>query len=402
MDFPVAQPGRLADLPSADRLPRVTVAGHELTLYVESPPLIASMVRDIRAARQRVWLESYIILNDAAGRAVSAALQERARAGLDVRVLYDAIGSQTTPAAFFRVLRRAGVKVHSYHSVGEAVASWSLLSILNRRDHRKLLVIDDQVGYFGGMNIVDQTQPRAVAETDQQPLSSGWRDMHVRLSGPQQIELAESFFRSWQRARGQRVKRRPRTYRQAELAGGPESIQFFDSGPGLKHTRAARIFGGLLRRAQHRVLVSMAYFLPVGLVLRELLRAHRRGVRIDVVVPGRSDVPVVQHATRFLYRYLLRRRFRIYERQLSMLHSKVMVVDDEWTVVGSSNLDARSLWTNLEFLAVIHSPRLAQTMADVIRHEIERSDRILLRDWRRLSWWQRLIDRAAWTLRWWL
>ena len=146
----------------------------------------------------------------------------------------------------------------------------------------------------------------------------------------------------------------------------------------------------------------MAYFLPVGGVLRELLRAHRRGVFIQAVVPGASDVPLVQRATRHLYTRLLRRRFRVYERQVNMLHSKVMVVDDQWTVVGSCNLDARSLYINLEFLAVIHSRNLARVMNRVVRYEIARSKRVTLQGYRETSWWRRLVNRLAWLLRWWL
>ena len=393
-----------ARVAEADELPaiREVVARNELTLFVEAPPLIQAMVRDIRQARRRVWLEIYIFLDDGAGRPVAEALKERARAGLDVRVLYDAIGSQTTPRAFFRELEAAGVRVHSFHSLWEAFARFSPLRILNRRNHRKLLVIDDRVAYFGGMNLVDQTQATPVAEADQQPLSAGWRDVHVRLTGPGQVEVANSFQRSWRLALHQKVRPRPYLQRQAMLDDGAESIQFFDLGPGASRTRATRLFLRLLRSAQRSVRLSMAYFLPVGSVLRELIRTRKRGVRVEVVVPGESDVPLVQHATRYLYGKLLRRRFRIYERLGNMLHSKVMVVDDEWTVLGSCNLDARSLWINLEFVAVVHSRPLAQRVNEIIRDEMRHSRQITLREYQARDCWQRVLDRSAWTFRWWL
>jgi cardiolipin synthase len=380
----------------------VQVAGHELTIFVESLSLINAMARDIHTAHQRVWVESYIFLDDVAGTAIAEALKERARAGVDVRVLYDAIGSQTTPSAFFRDMQEAGVQVHAFHSLWEAFYRFSPLRVLNRRDHRKLLIVDDRVAYFGGMNIVDPRQVVTVRDAENLPASAGWRDVHVRLTGPQQGEVAESFERSWRRAHRQKVKRRSRSYRRAVPAAGEESIQFFDSGPGGKFTRAARVFAQLIRRAQRRITLSMAYFLPVGPVLGQLLRAHRRGVFIQVVVPGESDVPVVQRATNNLYSRLLRRRFHIYERQVHMLHSKVMVVDDQWSVLGSSNLDARSLYINLEFLAVIHSRNLAQVLNEIIQWEIRRSHRITLKECVRRPWWQRLLDRLAWSLRWWL
>jgi len=380
----------------------LTVAGQELTVFVEAVPLIAQMILDIRSAQQRVWLEVYIFHDDAAGRAVAEALKERARAGVEVRLLYDAIGSQATASSLFEEMRQAGVQVHEFHSIWEALWRFSLLRILNRRNHRKLLVIDDRAAYFGGMNIIDAASPLSIEEAEHLPLSAGWRDVHVRLVGPQQAEIAESFDRSWRQVHGHPVKTRPRPYRQGQLAKGEESIQFFDSGPGRRHSRAFRLFNRLIQTARKKLTFSMAYFLPVGSVLRNLLRARKRGVLVRVVVPGVSDVPVVQRATEHLYALLLRRRFHVYERQVSMLHSKVMIADDEWTIVGSCNLDARSLWINLEFLAVIHSRPLAKIMNEIAAYEVARSLRVTLRSTRKTSWWQRLVNGLAWMFRWWL
>src|SRR5215831_6913765 len=145
---------------------RVDVAGHDLTLFVESPPLFAAMLDDIRAAQQRVWLETYIILDDPVGRAIAEALAAKARAGLDVRLHYDAVGSFTTPYRFFRELQNAGVQVHAFHSFWEGLSRFRLLRVLNRRNHRKLLVIDNRIAYFGGMNVADVTNPRSVEQAE--------------------------------------------------------------------------------------------------------------------------------------------------------------------------------------------------------------------------------------------
>ena len=158
----------------------------------------------------------------------------------------------------------------------------------------------------------------------------------------------------------------------------------------------------MIHKAQKQITLSMAYFSPVGAVLRAMLRARKRRVGIRVVVPGKSDVKIVQMATAYLYDRLLRRGFRIYERKHRMLHSKVMVVDDQYTVVGSANLDPRSLYTNLEFLAVIRSQALARVMQRICRFEISQSQRVTMTTCRQVSRWQRFCNSVAWTLRWWL
>ncbi len=389
----------------------VEVAGQKLTVFVESPALIEAMVRDIEGAVRRVWVETYIFFKDAGGTRVAEALKKKAKEGVEVRVMYDAVGSNATPGSFFHEMRAAGVNVHVFHSLLEGLRRFRPLTILNRRDHRKLLVVDERVGYFGGMNLIDNVESVAQQKAESRPTSSGWRDVHIRLEGEQQGDLAESFDRSWKRAHGEAVTRRPRAYRRASHLGGgqgdvhgemPELIHFFDSGPGRKYSRAARVFERMLRHAKREVTISMAYFLPTGAVLRALLAARKRRVRIRVVVPGKSDVPVVQRATSYVYDRMIRRGFRVYERRQQMLHSKLMVVDGLYTVVGSCNLDPRSLYINLEFLAVIRSRRLAEVMGKICRFEIANSERITVARCKQVPGVQRFINRLAWGLRWWL
>ena len=379
------------------------VAGQALTLFVESPPLFEAVIADMAQATKRIWVETYIFVNDTIGTRIGELLKAKAKEGLDVRLMYDTVGSYATPATFFHDLQRSGVKVHAFHSFGEAFRRISVLfRTLNRRNHRKLIVIDDDVAYFGGMNVVDQSGEQTGQPRRRLPVSAGWRDVHLRLQGKRQADLAESLERSWLQATGQKVQAKPRTYRKGELTQNGENLQFFDSGPGLRNTRAARVFLQLFRRARQRILISMAYFLPTGRVLGELLKARRRNVRVRVVVPAASDVAVVKRACRYLCNMLIKRRFMIYERQHQMLHSKCMVVDDEWSIVGSCNLDPRSLWINREFICVIRSPRFAHALSQIIRYEIDQSDRFTHRDVKAQRWWHRLVDRFAWALRWWL
>ena len=394
------KPRTQAALPS----PTLAIDGHEFRLFVEAGPLIAAMVEDIRNAKRRVWVESYIVADDAGGRAIVEALAERAKAGLDVRLMYDAVGSLGIPAALFAPLQAAGGKVHVFHSFWESLRRFSLFQIFNRRNHRKLLIVDDAIAFFGGMNIVDQSAVVNVDDVKKMhlPRSAGWRDVHLRMVGPRQAEVAAGMEWLWKRAHHERVRRRPAWRVRKVLASLQESFHFFDTQPWRPGRRIERLFAPLIRNARESLVLSIAYFLPLGRVLRELEKARKRGVKIVVILPGESDIKWVQYATRHVYEKLLRDGFEIYERQFQMLHSKVIVVDHVWTVVGSANLDARSLDFNLEYVGLFRSPRMAEAVESICKGEIEHSLKITLEHCHKRTWKQRWIDRLAWFFRGWL
>jgi cardiolipin synthase len=402
--MPISNLSTTADADRARKLPPVTVCvvEQELSLYDEPQLLIAAMVADVRIAHQRVWLETFSFADDAAGKAVVAALIERAKAGVDVRVIYDTVGSLATPYLLFDELIAAGVQVHAFRPIKAALKRLRFFRFFNRRDHRKLLVIDDRVAYFGGMNICDPRISLAPHDPTKAVASIGWRDVHVRLAGSRQVELAEVFARMWEWCQ-QQPQRRGGAWRIGRLTTTKDdALYFFASRPGLRQRRLERIFVPLLRSARHELLFSMAYFLPLGRVLRELLRAKRRGISVRVVIPGNSDVKLVQWATRHFCRFLLDRGIEIYERQAHMLHSKALVIDGIWTVAGSSNFDARSLRWNFELIGVIRSRAMAESVSAICRHEIEHSRQLRLEDINSRHWWEKVRDRLAWSLRRWL
>ena len=381
----------------------VEVAGHKLELFSQTHLLFEAMLMDIAAAKKRVWLETYIFADDLASHAIADALQRRARDGLDVRLLYDALGSQHTDPAIFKNMSAAGVQAHAYHCIKEALRSIAAFIILNRRDHRKLLVVDDRCAYFGGMNIHDHGHLFRASPTDSSvDPAAAWRDLHIRLTGPQQVEVADSFERSWMHAKGEKMARRPSAYRRVQLSQTDESIHFFDTGPGLKFSRAPRVFRRLLRGSNRSVVLAMAYFIPVGRVMGEIIRARRRNVHVHVLVPSMTDVPIAQYGAWYLYRKLLRMGIRLYERKNRVMHTKTMVVDRQWTVVGSANMDPRSLYINLEFMAVIRSPAFAQAVIRVTRNEMRRSRRVRFSDCEKRTLKQRFLSTLAYSCRWWL
>jgi cardiolipin synthase len=388
-------------LAGSGQLGPLKVAGQELRLYEHSPPLIDAMLADIRAAQKRVWMETYIFAEDDAGRAIAAALAERAAAGVEVRLMYDSLGSISASNKLFEPITAAGGQLHVYHTLAHALSRFSLFQIFNRRNHRKLLVVDDQISYFGGMNIVDQSGVKTVADAraKNMPKSGGWRDLHVRMVGEKTAEVAGAMDRLWQKVHeNKRVPLGPWPV-ESMLDSPEETISLFDPQPRNRQRRAARIFEPLLRAAKREIVVSMAYFIPVGGVLGELLKAVRRGVRVIVIVPAQSDVRSVRWASRHMYEKLLRRGIEIHERQDQMLHSKVLVVDGRWSVIGSCNLDPRSLRVNLEYLGVMHSTKFSAVVREVCAYEMQHSQQITLDDCHQRRWWERWRDWLAWTMR---
>lgn len=384
--------------------PVIDVAGNRLRLFTESPEMIASLTADIRSAQRRVWIETYTIEPDDTVAALIDALKQRAAAGVECRLLYDSVGSLSTPNAFFDDLRQAGVLVHGYHSLSGMLWQSKFFSRFNQRNHRKLAVIDDEIGYFGGMNLVDQSGPPILRSDQVEPDRTGrpWRDVHVRLAGPGQADIAAAMNDLWLR-----VLHEPRPplklWPTSELfSGNEDAVLFFDSRPTHALRRPDKVIASLVKRAREKIVVAMAYFLPLAVILRQLLKARKRGVDVELILPGVSDVPAVQWATRHLYRSLLKRGVRIYEREDQMLHSKAMVVDACTSVVGSCNFDPRSLRINLEFFGVIRSKTFAAALEQVCVYERSHSRPIDMRQQENTPWYRRWLHRVAWWFRHWL
>ncbi len=387
----------------ADR-PAIDVAGNRLRLFAESPEMIAALTADIRSAQRRVWIETYTIAADDTVAGLIEALKERAAAGVECRLLYDSVGSISTPTSFFDDLSQAGILVHGYHSLSSMFWQSEFFSRFNRRNHRKLAVIDDEIGYFGGMNLVDQSGPPILRNDKVEPERTGrpWRDVHVRLVGLGQAEIAAAMNDLWLRVLDQ--PRPPlKLWPINELfSGNGDGVFFFDSRPTHALRRPDKVMASILKRAHEKIVVAMAYFVPLTVILRQLLKARKRGVDVELILPGVSDVPAVQWAARHLYRSLLKRGIRIYEREDQMLHSKAMVVDGRTSVVGSCNFDPRSLRINLEFFGVVRSEAFAAALEQVCVYEKAHSLPIDMHQHDKTPWYQRWLQQLAWWCRHWL
>lgn len=381
------------DLAYAHR-PRLLRPGHRVELLRAGADAYPSMLAAIAAARDSVCFETYVLRDDATGRRFHAALAERARAGVAVRVLYDALGSLGLSEEFVDGLRAAGAEVVEYGPV----APWRRRFRLTRRDHRKILVVDGRVGFAGGLNVGDEYAPAEAG-------GGGWYDLHARVEGPAVAELAGLFRRTWVRAGGRRFPlpvpapdppAAPWTPTEGARATALANDELRD------RWRIRDAYLHAIARAARSVRIMNAYFLPDRAVRRALGRAVRRGADVRVVVPAESDVALVQAATRHLYPRLLRAGVRIFEWPERMMHAKAAVVDAVWSTIGSYNLDYRSLRLNLEVALAVVDRAFGERLSALIEADCARCHEVGADALARRPWWRRFGDWLAYALRRWL
>jgi cardiolipin synthase len=395
--------------------------GTDIRLFKDGQGLTAGLAA-IKIAREQICLETYIFHSDDTGRAFADALAERARNGVRVFVIYDSFGCIDSDPAMFRKMREAGVRLAEFHPLRpwDCTHSWRPLN----RDHRKLLVIDNRIAGLGGLNVGSEYGSGFLI-----PLARRrelWRDNAIAVVGPGAAVFAECFARTWRYCHtGGPISRAAMTDQidVDQLAwkavadspltrGGPRIRRLPDPRDPLGAPRMLSDLGvlasvptaqsplvtflcNLVRNARHSLDMTIAYFVPSDILIKELLRAARRGVRVRLMLPGRSDIKVARFAARSFYESLLCAGIEIWERQGAMLHAKTMVIDEEISVIGSVNLDYRSIEFNCELSAVIASRALAEQMTGLFHHDMGFAEKILLEQWRRRPWSDKIIQWAA-------
>ncbi len=358
----------------------------------------------MRHARRRICLELYIFASDDTGRAVADLLRHKARAGVRVFVLYDSFGSFNSDRRMFAAMRQAGCFVREFHPLNPWACRHGWRPVL--RDHRKLLVVDDRLGGLGGMNLGEEyagswivkrqvplVRPGVAGPDDGGP----WRDNAVGLAGPAASCLLESFARTWRYARrGGRINQTEFLHnRPGEDFGLLASAATTDSP--LQPALLA-----LLRSARVSLSLTYAYFAPDDALVDELCRAADRGVRVRLMVPGRGDVALLVIAARSFYERLMSHGIAVYERQNVMLHAKTMVVDGHVSVIGSANLDSRSIEWNCELSARIDSAAFGAQVEALFDNDVSFAKRIDPDQWKHRPTWDRfgqwVVSRARYLL----
>jgi cardiolipin synthase A/B len=356
--------------------------GNRVTPLINGVEIFPAMLAAIRDARQTINFETYIYWSGDIGRQFADALSERARAGVKVHLTVDWVGAGRMDEALIEEMVLAGVVVVKYHP-----PRWYTLGRLNNRTHRKLLIVDGSIGFTGGVGIADNWQGNA-EDPDH------WRDSHFRIEGPAVAQMQAAFMDNWIETRAG-VLDGPAYFPDLDPVG-EHLAQVFQSSSGGGSESVRLMYLLSIAAAAHSIRVANAYFVPDSLSVAMLLAARRRGVRVEIVVPGRHiDAGVVRQASRSRWGPLLEAGVEIYEYLPTMYHTKVMIVDDAWVSVGSTNFDSRSFRLNDEANLNVLNAEFASGQIREFEQDKARSRRVTYEAWRARPWHERAREWLA-------
>jgi cardiolipin synthase len=372
--------------------------GNKVTLLQNGEATYAAMFAAIRAARDHINLESYIIEDDEVGREFATVLLEQQQRGVQVNLIYDSVGGFGTPKAYFENLTQGGIAVLEFNPVNPLAAKGPWL--INNRDHRKLLVVDGRIAFLGGINIssvyASGSAVRRNGKTAENAIA--WRDTHMQIEGPVVGELQKMFMETWEKQRGGPLAQKD--YFPALSAQGSEIVRAIGSTPDDPYSQMYLTLVSAIGNAEKEISITQAYFVPDPQFLKSLTDAAGRGVDVRLILPSHSDSAVVFHAGRSHYSRLLEGGVKLYERLGALLHSKTAVIDGVWSTVGSTNLDWRSFLDNDEINAVIIGRDFGRKMQAMFAADMKSSESIDLASWSRRSpvlrlkeWMSRLWER---------
>jgi cardiolipin synthase A/B len=387
-------------LATLERLTRAPlVAGNTARLLVDGPTSYEAIFATIAAARDHVNLETYILEGDEVGQKLSKLLLERQAQGVQVNLLYDAVGSLGTSREFFDRLRSSGINVCEFNPI---LPSRGRLSNPNQRDHRKQVVVDGRVAVSGGINFSSVYSSGSAIGRSKKPksLDEGWRDTNIELRGPAVIRFQRLFLDTWERQGCEPVA--PRDYFPKPQNVGDKVVSVIGSSVDDELGLTYMALLSAIREARQTVHITMAYFVPDREMSKALTQAARHGVDVQLILPGFSDSWVAFHAGRSYYDELLAGGVKIYELRGALLHAKTAVIDDVWSTVGSTNLDWRSFVHNDELNTIVLGEDFGRAMNGMFEADRRDATRIDPERWKKRALAERLKERTARLFAYWL
>ena len=357
------------------------VTGNHVELLQNGPKTYESMMEAIASARDHINVETYIFDDEEVGQRFAEVLIARQRAGVQVNLIRDSVGTIKTPDEFFTRLSDEGIKIVEFNPINPltAKAGWEV----NQRDHRKIMIIDGRVAFLGGINIASVyaggsfSADFKVREGAVLP----WRDTDLRVEGPVVAELQKLFIEAWTEQNGPPLA--ARHYFPPLQAKGKELVRAIGSSPEDPYSLIYVTLISALRSAQSEIWLTNGYFAPDPQLLDALKSAVARGVDVRLLLPGHTDSWLVFYAGRAYYGELLKAGVKLYQRRDALLHVKSAVIDGVWSTVGSTNLDWRSFLHNHEVNAVVLGNDFGERMRAAFLADLAQSRQITLEQWRR-------------------
>ena len=357
---------------------------NDLKIFTDGHEKFNSLFEDLKKAKHHINIEYFTIYDDQLGKKLRKILVQKAREGVQVRVLYDLFGSKGSKQKFFKELIQAGGEVTPFMKSKLGYYSFRI----NFRNHRKIVVIDGSVGYIGGFNIGDQYLGR-------NKRFGNWRDTHLRLEGSVILQLQSRFFMDWNAsAKRQKVQFSLDYFPQSNVQNNIP-MQIVSSGPENDVQKIKQGYIKMIMGAKHSIWIETPYFIPDDALMEALLIAIRSGIEVRIVIPQMPDHPFVYRATEYYVQQLLKAGARIYSYQNGFMHAKTIVVDNMITSVGSANWDIRSFKLNFEANAFMYDPKVAEQIIATIKNDLKDARELDEEYFKQQSSWKKFRQLAS-------
>ena len=354
--------------------------GSNIEVFTTGKEKFEALKRDIASAHDHIHIQYFIIENDETGAELIDLLIQKAREGVQVRVLYDYVGSFYMRPRVLRKMRTAGIEVHPFLELTFTQFAFRI----NWRNHRKIVVIDGNVGYMGGMNIADRY---VIGDKKWKP----WRDTHLRITGDAVAALQYSFAIDWNFTT-RKLLTSPTLLNSGTTANSDSMVQMVSSGPTNRWNNISIVFFKAITLAKQCVYIQTPYFLPSESLLKALQSAALAGVDVRLMIPRRSDSAMLRLATGSYIKQCLLSGIKIYFYEPTIMHAKVVIVDDEFVTTGSTNFDFRSFEHNFEINALVYSKEFNRQMKAVFEKDIEQCTRLSLGKWKQRPLLQKALE----------
>ena len=371
------------------------MVGNKVNLLIDGPSTYAAMLSAIETAKDHINMETYIFEDDEVGQQFAAVLINKQKNGVQVNLIYDSVGSLSTPKEFFTALKESGINVLEFNPINPLIKKkdWDV----NQRDHRKLLIVDGKTAFLGGINISSVYSSgsfgRSSKKIKKNDNSIPWRDTHLQLSGPVVGEFQKMFTETWVQQKGEPLA--SREYFPILINQGNEVVRAIGSSPEDPYSQIYATLLSAINSAETQVFLTNAYFVPDPQLLTAIKDAVKRGVKVKLLLPEKTDSTLVFYASRSYYDELLSANVEIYEHQAALLHAKTALIDGVWSTVGSTNLDWRSFVYNQEINAVMLGQDFGAQMQKMFEQDLVSSKQITLQDWRKRTIAARIKERSA-------